>query len=122
MADHTEVYLCKAGQSLENAKIDFAQHVMSRHEAEQDAIERCRADASLVKLVYYMVNDEGKFRSIYAHENTATTPPPAPKPAGVPSGETTAAQETDPPKEAPAKRPRSILLRGLMSLLTEEVR
>lgn len=123
MADHTEIYLCKAGQSLEQAKIDFVQHVMQRHEAEQDAIERCNANASLVKLVYYMVNDSGKFRSIYSHESAAAIKPAAIKPAATkPRTQATSERQPEVTGAKPARRPRSFFVRGLISLLTEEVR
>jgi len=119
MAEHTEIYLCKTGQNLDQAKIDFAQHVMARHEAEQDAIKRCEKDASLVKLVYYVVNDTGKFRSIFSYENAAST---ASRATSTPRAHRSPNHKSPTPSANFSKRPRSILMRGLMSIFTEEAR
>lgn len=70
----TEVYICKAGQSLKQGKVEYAD-IDNRNEAEADAKQRCSADPTIAKIAYYVIKDDGDFRCIYTHQGDATTQP-----------------------------------------------
>lgn len=72
----TEVYICKAGQSLKQGKVEYAD-IDNRNEAEADAKQRCRADPTIAKIAYYTIKDDGDFRCIYTHQGEASAAPAA---------------------------------------------
>lgn len=72
----TEVYICKAGQSLKQGKVEYAD-IDNRQEAEADAKRRCGADPSIAKIAYYTIKDDGDFRCIYTHQGEAAAAPAA---------------------------------------------
>ncbi len=80
MPETTEIYLCKAGQALNEGRIEYSQSVTTRAAAEADAAARCARDGSLVKIAYYSVGVDGDFRVIYTHNNLAASGPDAAKP------------------------------------------
>jgi len=65
----TEVYSCKDGQSLKDGKLDYANDVTTRAEAEPDAKRRCQRDPTIKKVAYYKVAPDGKFRMFYSYNN-----------------------------------------------------
>lgn len=69
MSDTTEIYLCKAGQTLEQGRVEYSETITTKAAAEADAAARCSRDNTLAKVAYYMVADDGEFRAIYTHAN-----------------------------------------------------
>lgn len=68
MTNTTEIYLCRAGQSLKQGRVEYSDSITNRAEAHSDAERRCARDKKLVKIAYYSVNEEGDFRVIYTHK------------------------------------------------------
>jgi len=94
MADLTEIYICKPGQELKQGKLEHS-NISTKEEAEKDARSRCKYDSSIGRIAYYAVDESGKFRNFYTHDNTkATTPKPRP-----------ASGAAARPAVAPARRP-----------------
>jgi hypothetical protein len=89
----TEIYSCKDGQELKQGKLDISHDITTRQQAEGDAKGRCQRDASLKKVVYYKVADDGGFKMFYSYTNPHCKPT-APPAAGVAVR-----------KKAPARRP-----------------
>lgn len=69
MSGTTEIYLCRAGQSLKQGRIEYSDSIDTRDEAMSDAEARCARDNKLAKIAYYAVNEAGDFRVIYTHNN-----------------------------------------------------
>jgi len=69
MSDTTEIYLCKAGQTLEQGRVEYSEIITTKSDAETDAMARCSKDNTLAKVAYYKVAEDGEFRAIYTHNN-----------------------------------------------------
>ena len=69
MSDTTEIYLCKAGQTLKQGRVEYSENITTKSLAEADAARRCAKDKSLAKVAYYSVDDDGNFKAIYTHNN-----------------------------------------------------
>jgi len=106
MSGTTEIYLCRAGQSLKQGRVEYSDSIASRDEAQSDAEARCARDNKLAKIAYYAVNEEGDFRVIYTHNN--------PNAAGLGGDEETTPEENKKKKKKPVKR-------SLLSRLAESV-
>ncbi|NQV46753.1 MAG: hypothetical protein HQ504_03130 [Rhodospirillaceae bacterium] len=69
MSGATEIYLCKAGQSLKQGRVEYSDSIENKADAEADAIERCRFNKFYAKLAYYAVSENGDFRCIFTYNN-----------------------------------------------------
>ena len=72
----TEIYICRAGQSLNEAKVEYSSTIDDRDSALSDAESRCRISPAIAKVVYYRVSEEGDFRVFCSYTNP--NPPPLP--------------------------------------------
>ncbi len=111
MADMTEIYICRKGQSLKEGKLELSDYIAGRADAEDDARLRCQRDQRIAKVSYYAVNESGRYRNFYTYKNPTMETQDEP-------------EEEAPAKAAPAKRrPRKTsLMTKLMNLVTEEVK
>ncbi|MDH5747987.1 MAG: hypothetical protein OEY85_01625 [Rhodospirillales bacterium] len=69
MAEVTEIYICREGQSLKQGKVEYSHSIEVREDAEDDAKRRCRGVSAIQKVAYYRVNDQGDFRIFYSFTN-----------------------------------------------------
>jgi len=69
MSGATEIYICEPGQPVEQGRIEYSAKIRSRYDAEKDALDRCAADPSIGKIVYYAVSEDGDFKSILTYDN-----------------------------------------------------
>ncbi|MHA1598962.1 MAG: hypothetical protein ACTSV1_09590 [Alphaproteobacteria bacterium] len=69
MSGTVEIYLCRAGQSLKQGRVEYSDSISTREDAKADAEGRCSFNKRLAKIAYYAVDDEGGFRVIYTHNN-----------------------------------------------------
>jgi len=69
MSSAVEIYLCKAGQTLKQGRVEYSESIRDRNDAEADAMARCRRDKTLAKVAYYAVNENGDFRAIFTYSN-----------------------------------------------------
>ena len=69
MAKTTEIYLCKAGQALQEGRVEYSEDITTKAAAEINAIARCKKDNTLAKIGYYAVGEDGEFKAIYTHNN-----------------------------------------------------
>lgn len=69
MTATTEIYLCKAGQTLDQGRVEYSDSIDNRADAEADAIQRCKWDRKLAKVAYYALGDDGDFRIIFTYIN-----------------------------------------------------
>ena len=70
----TDEYSCKDGQALKEGKLDYADDITTREEAEPDAKRRCQRDITIKKVAYYKVTPDGKFRMFYSYTNPVCKP------------------------------------------------
>jgi|GEM_PF-429744 len=70
----TEIYLCKAGQSIKQGRMEVSDSITTKAEAEKDAKARCSDDSSLAKIVYYAISDDGDFKAILTYNNPDADP------------------------------------------------
>jgi len=97
MSGTTEIYLCRAGQSLKQGRVEYSDSIANRNEAQSDAEARCSRDNKLAKIAYYAVNEAGDFRVIYTHNN--------PNAAGLGGGDEGGLEKKKKKKKKPVKRP-----------------
>lgn len=69
MAETTEIYICRGGQSLDEGRLEYSNFVETREEAEADAVQRCKFDPSVTKVAYYAVTESGEFRNLFTYHN-----------------------------------------------------
>jgi len=80
MSGITEIYICQQGQALKQGELVVSHDVTTREQAQADAAARCRIDRKIARIVYYAIQDDGGFRSLYSHDNTAARAPKSPRP------------------------------------------
>ncbi len=74
MSSVTEIYVCKLRQELKKGKLFTSGDIHNRQDAEQDARERCSHDDTIAKIGYYVMQDDGSFKSILLYENPDVDP------------------------------------------------
>lgn len=65
MSDAVEIYLCKAGQKLEEGKVVYSSDIYDKEGAAEDAERRAKIMKDVVKIAYYQVSASGSFRCMY---------------------------------------------------------
>ncbi|MBT4770586.1 MAG: hypothetical protein HOO00_08725 [Rhodospirillaceae bacterium] len=73
MSDVTEIYICKAGQSLKDGRVEYSDQITDKGAAESDAKQRCKRDGSIAKIAYYSVNANGDFKVFFSYTNPQAT-------------------------------------------------
>ncbi len=69
MPDVVEIYLCKAGQKLEEGRLIVSNDISDKEAAKSDAENRCRISPSLARVAYYAINANGDFKPYYSYAN-----------------------------------------------------
>lgn len=93
----TEVYSCKEGQALRDGKLDYAPDITDKSQAEADAKRRCQRDASIRKVAYYSVTEDGRFRNFHTYTN--------PNPGGGGGAKAPAPKKKPVTRKAPPPKP-----------------
>jgi len=76
-----EIYSCKPGQKLKEGRLDYSHDIATREDAEADAKRRCQLDPGLVKIAYYAVSDDGRFRMLCSYTNPKPQAAAKPRPS-----------------------------------------
>lgn len=75
MPDVVEIYMCKAGEKLEDGKLAVSHDIYDKEAAKTDAIKRCQISPSLARIAYYAINDNGDFKPYYSYANPKVEEP-----------------------------------------------
>lgn len=69
MSDVIEIYSARGDQSIRDGALDYSQAIHTKTEAEADAKARCKRDRTIRKVAYYVVRDDGSFKTLFSYEN-----------------------------------------------------
>tara|TARA_B100000315_G_scaffold250544_1_gene283551 strand:+ start:8874 stop:9203 length:330 start_codon:yes stop_codon:yes gene_type:complete len=69
MPDVVEIYLCKAGQKLEDGRLIVSNEISDKEAAKADAENRCKISPSLARIAYYAISANGDFKPYYSYSN-----------------------------------------------------
>ncbi len=69
MPDVVEIYICKAGQELQEGRLVVSNDIHDRDAAKADAAMRCKIDPTVARIAYYSVNEAGDFRVFHSYNN-----------------------------------------------------
>jgi hypothetical protein len=69
MPDVVEIYLCKAGQKLEEGRLVMSNDIVDKDAAKADALNRCKISPSLARIAYYAISSNGDFKPYYSYTN-----------------------------------------------------
>lgn len=69
MSDVTEIYSARGDQSIRDGALDYSHTITTKHDADADAQVRCKRDRTIRKVAYYVVRDDGSFRTLFSYEN-----------------------------------------------------
>jgi len=108
MSDVTEIYICKAGQSLKDGRVEYSDQVTDKASAESDAKRRCKSDRSIAKIAYYAVNANGDFKVFFSHTN--------PQAAGAPATDGNGEKTAKGKKKRKKAKPKPSLMARFLSL------
>lgn len=97
MSDVVEIYSARGDQSIRDGALDYSHTIHTKTEAATDAQARCKRDRTIRKVAYYVVRDDGSFKTLFSYENpdpvkmTRSRLPsrkadPLPRMAGKPAG------------------------------------
>jgi len=83
MPDVVEIYMCKAGQKLDQGQMVVSHDITDKEAAKADAESRCKINPTLARVAYYAINPNGDFKPYYAYANPNidATKPKAESPA-----------------------------------------
>lgn len=84
MPDVVEIYVCKAGQKLEEGRLVVSNDITSKEDARSDALSRCSSDPTVAKVAYYAISEDGDFKAYFSYTNpdVSTAQPAAPAASG----------------------------------------
>ena len=97
MSDVVEIYSARGDESIRDGALDYSHTIQTKTQAEADAQARCKRDRTIRKIAYYIVRDDGYFKTLFSYENPdpvnmgSRRPParkadPLPRMAGKPAG------------------------------------
>jgi len=109
MSDVTEIYICKAGQSLKDGRVEYSDQITDKGAAESDAKRRCKSDSSIAKIAYYSVNPNGDFKVFFSYTN--------PKAANAPGSAGNGDKAAKGKKKRKKAKPKPSLMARFFSLL-----
>jgi len=69
MPDVVEIYLCKAGQKLEDGRMIMSNDIIDKEAAKADAVNRVKISPSLARIAYYAISSNGDFKPYYSYTN-----------------------------------------------------
>lgn len=97
MSDVVEIYSARGDESIRDGALDYSHTIHTKTDAEADAQARCKRDRTIRKVAYYIVRDDGSFKTLFSYENPdpiktgnrripARKADPLPRMAGKPAG------------------------------------
>jgi hypothetical protein len=69
VSDVTEIYSARGDQSIRDGALDYSDTITTKCDAEADAEARCKRDRTIRKVAYYIVRDDGTFKTLFAYDN-----------------------------------------------------
>ena len=69
MSDVVEIYSVRGNQPIRDGALDLSHTISNKREAEADARIRCQRDRTIKKVAYYVVRDDGSFRTLFTYDN-----------------------------------------------------
>ena len=69
MSDVVEIYTVRGEESIRDGALDISYSIETKTEAKSDAISRCNSDRTIRKVAYYIVRDDGSFKTLFAYDN-----------------------------------------------------
>lgn len=69
MSDVVEIYSARGDQSIRDGALDYSNTITTKGQAEADAVDRCKRDRTVRKIAYYIVRDDGSFKTLFSYEN-----------------------------------------------------
>lgn len=69
MSDVVEIYSARGDQSIREGALDYSHTIHTKSEAQTDAQARCKRDRTIRKVAYYVVRDDGSFKTLFSYEN-----------------------------------------------------
>ncbi|MFT5486977.1 MAG: hypothetical protein ACI9JL_001311 [Paracoccaceae bacterium] len=69
MSDVVEIYSARGDQSIRDGALDYSNTITTKGQAEADAVARCQRDRTVRKIAYYIVRDDGSFKTLFAYDN-----------------------------------------------------
>ena len=69
MSDVVEIYSARGDQSIREGALDYSNTITTKGQAEADAVDRCKRDRTVRKIAYYIVRDDGSFKTLFAYDN-----------------------------------------------------
>ena len=69
MPNVVEIYLCKAGQKLEEGRLVMSNDIADKEAAKSDAEARCKISPSLARIAYYAISSNGDFKPFFSYTN-----------------------------------------------------
>ena len=69
MSEVVEIYSARGDESIRDGALDYSSTITTRGQAEADAVDRCRRDRTIRKVAYYIVRDDGSFRTLFSYDN-----------------------------------------------------
>jgi hypothetical protein len=95
MSDVVEIYSAHGDQAIRDGALDYSHTITTKGQAEANAQVRCVRDRTIRKVAYYIVRDDGSFKSLFGYDNPdpinltgsrlpGRKPDPLPRMAGKP--------------------------------------
>jgi len=96
MPDVVEIYSARGDESIRDGALDYSYTITTKGQAEADARDRCARDRTIRKVAYYIVRDDGSFKTLFGYDNPdpvnltsssrlpSRKPDPLPRMAGKP--------------------------------------
>lgn len=69
MSEVVEIYTARGDESIRDGTLDISHAITSKAEAKSDAMARCNRDRTIRKVAYYIVRDDGSFKTLFAYDN-----------------------------------------------------
>lgn len=69
MSEVVEIYTARGDESIRDGQLDISYTIETKTEAKSDAISRCNSDRTIRKVAYYVVRDDGSFKTLFAYDN-----------------------------------------------------
>lgn len=69
MSDVVEIYSARGDESIRDGALDYSSTITTKGQAQTDAVDRCKRDRTIRKVAYYVVRDDGSFKTLFSYEN-----------------------------------------------------
>lgn len=69
MSDIVEIYSARGDEAIRDGALDYSHTITTKGQAEADARDRCARDRTIRKVAYYIVRDDGSFKTLFGYDN-----------------------------------------------------